>query len=227
MKLLNKNLSDKEIDTLFKFVRGKYVHYEDLQHELVDHLACSIEELMKENTELNFDKALQVVYSKFPVTGFTNLITEKSQALEKYWKTRFWQYYKSFFKLPKILLTIGIVFIIFKGISYPGFRDFLVPIYYTMMVLWGVLFVYTIKKGFYKKAQRYLVIGAYYRTVFFTTIMLYIKFYIIGSSLSHPVTLFVFSFLAVYSMITVYAQLFIFPKMLTSELKQNYPFVTI
>jgi hypothetical protein len=225
MAWLNKNLSDKEIDTLFKFVKGKYVHYEDLQHELVDHLACSIEELMKEDPELSFDKALQIVYSKFPLTGFTNLITEKSQALEKYWKTRFWQYYKSFFKLPKVLLTIGIVFILFKGISLPGFRDFLVPIYYTMMVLCGVLFVYTIKKGFYKKAQRYLVIGAYYRTMIVTTIMFYVQFYIMGSSLNHPVTLFVFSLLVVYSVITVYAQLFVFPKMLASELKQNYPFV--
>lgn len=227
MAQFNKNLSELEIEVLFKFVKIKYVHHHDLQHEVVDHLACNIEELMIKNPQLTFDEALQKVYNQFPISGFTNLVAQKTKAMEKYWRTRFWQYYIGFFKLPRVLFTIGSVFILFKLLSIPSFKPYLVPIYYILFVLLLLPLFYSLRKSYYKKANQLLVIESYFKTVGFSLLFFNLNFYLIGATFKHPVTILLFSFLMIYSLVSAYAQLLVFPKMLIKELKQNYPYIGV
>ena len=98
-------LTDSEIDTLFTFVRKKYVRYVDLQYELVDHLATGIEERQAQDPDLTFQQALDQVYGGFPVTGFSRFVEQQEKALHRYWMRRVWSYIGSYMKLPKLLGT--------------------------------------------------------------------------------------------------------------------------
>ena len=65
-------LSKSQIDHLFEFTRKKYVRYDDVRFEIVDHLASDIENQMSEDSELSFESALKRTYSKFPLLDLHN-----------------------------------------------------------------------------------------------------------------------------------------------------------
>ena len=99
-------LSIAQIDHLFEFTRKKYVKYDDVRFEIVDHLASDIEAQMSEDSDLSFKSALWNVYSKFPITGFSQFIDEKEKAMSKYWRRKVLSVFIKFFTIPKIFLTV-------------------------------------------------------------------------------------------------------------------------
>ncbi len=106
------HLSEGQIEHLFEFTRKKWVKFEDVRYEIVDHLASGIEEYMAADAELSFEAALKKVYAKFPITGFVHFVAEKNEALRKYWRRKFLTLVLSYFKLPKVILTVAIFLIV-------------------------------------------------------------------------------------------------------------------
>ena len=76
----------------------------DLQLELVDHLACRIEEEMEADRSLNFEAALAKVYKGFGLFGFAKVVQEKQDQLQKAARRIWWSEIKAFFTWPKIIL---------------------------------------------------------------------------------------------------------------------------
>ena len=74
-----KQVSTEQIQQLHTFVRGKRVRYYDLELELVDHLASSIEEQWITNPERTFEQALENSYRTFGVTGFGGIVQSREQ----------------------------------------------------------------------------------------------------------------------------------------------------
>ena len=107
---MKKQLPTEEIQHLFSFVQSKNVPYRDVQYEIVDHLACAMEDMKEENPEWPYSLCLQQIYKKFPITGFAQLQLEKEEALQKYWKKKLWPYVLEYFKLPKVIFTLLIFF---------------------------------------------------------------------------------------------------------------------
>lgn len=99
-------LSKQQIDRLYQFTRQHYVEYYDLQTELVDHLANSIEEQWQQNPKIDFEDALQIEFKKFGVFGFSDVVEKRQIALNKKYNKIVWNHFKSFFTLPKIIGTI-------------------------------------------------------------------------------------------------------------------------
>lgn len=95
-------LTETEIQLLFTFTEKKYVRFYDLQVELVDHLAVSVEELMEQDASLTFESALQKVYSSFGIFGFAKVVQEKEHAVRKNAERLFWTEIKKFFRWPEI-----------------------------------------------------------------------------------------------------------------------------
>jgi hypothetical protein len=137
---MENQLTKEQIDRLFAFVRSKYVHYIDVQFELVDHLASAIEDEVQKDNKLNFENALRKVYARFPVTGFTNFIASKQKSLSNYWWRRYFNAMRTYFKLPKVILTILVFVISFQVgyiFEYTGllcilFISFIANIYFTV-----------------------------------------------------------------------------------------------
>ena len=108
-----KKLTTEQIESLFDFCKKHYVPYYDLQVELVDHLASAIESKWELQPDLSFESALNKTFGAFGVSGFSSIRMEREKALLKKYRHMLWQYFGQFFKLPKILLTALLVFLIF------------------------------------------------------------------------------------------------------------------
>ena len=111
-------LSKSQIDQLFDFTRKKYVQYDDVKFEIVDHLASDIENQMSEDSELSFESALNKTYSKFPITGFAQFIDAREMALYKLWGKKINKIIIGYFTLPKLLLTAVIFLYVFMAGNY-------------------------------------------------------------------------------------------------------------
>ncbi|AXT18556.1 hypothetical protein D7030_07075 [Flavobacteriaceae bacterium AU392] len=113
-------LTKQQIENLYGFTRQHYVEHYDLQTELVDHLANDIESILEETPDLSFELARDKSFKKFGVFGFMDVISEKTNALNKYYWRLIWKEFISFFKLPKLVLTgflIWIIYLLFNNIE--------------------------------------------------------------------------------------------------------------
>ncbi len=111
-------LSKEQIQSLFYFAKSKYVHYKDVQLEVVDHLASAIEDEMNADNSLSFDAALRRVYGRFPITGFAQFVEEKTKAVDKFWRRLFFKQMVSFFTIPKIIISIFLFLTVLCSVNY-------------------------------------------------------------------------------------------------------------
>jgi len=108
-----RKLTEEHINDLFLFCKENNVKYYDVQIELVDHLSCAIESKWREKPALSYDEALWAVYDEFGASGFRKIISSKEKELEKKYNRLRWQYVGEFFRLPKIVLTILAILLLF------------------------------------------------------------------------------------------------------------------
>ena len=73
-------LTPQQIEQLYQFTRQHFVEWYDLQTELVDHLANSIETQWQENPKISFEDALKVEFKKFGV--FTTILCAKRRRVK-------------------------------------------------------------------------------------------------------------------------------------------------
>ncbi len=106
---MNRNLTSAEIETLFAFVKRKGVTYYDLQVELVDHLASEIEQQWLQYPSLPLEQALEKVYTRFGIFGFTEVVEKTQAALARRGRKLWWNYFKLFWKLPRIVFTLALI----------------------------------------------------------------------------------------------------------------------
>lgn len=128
-------LNKEQIDRLYEFTRQHYVKFYDLQTELVDHLANSIESQWHENPKLTFEDALQIEFKKFGIFGFSDVVEKRQIALNKKYNKIVWKHFKSFFTLPKIIGTIGAIGLINLLLSKLFFKSDIVLILFGLIVI--------------------------------------------------------------------------------------------
>ncbi|WP_339752719.1 hypothetical protein [uncultured Winogradskyella sp.] len=102
-------LTKPQIHQLYTFTQKHYVDWYDVQTELVDHLANGIESHLEQKPNATFESALNTEFKKFGIMGFSDVIEEKTKALNKRYRKLVWKYFIGFFKLPKIILTLFLV----------------------------------------------------------------------------------------------------------------------
>lgn len=113
-----KKVSAEQMEELFAFTRKHYVEYYDIQLELADHMANAIEECWVTDQTLDFNTLKDQEFKKFGVFGFMEVVEQRQIALAKKYNTLIWGYFKEFFKLPRIVLTLGLIFLIYKIIEF-------------------------------------------------------------------------------------------------------------
>ena len=136
-------LSPEHIEKLYAFTKQHYVPYYDLQTELVDHLANSIENQWKEQPNKSFDNALQTSFKAFGVYGFSELLEKKQAAMnKKYWKlvVKLLKEYITISKIALSLLVVLIMYSIITGVSYK------VNVVYGVICTLGALIAYKFLK---------------------------------------------------------------------------------
>jgi hypothetical protein len=134
-----------QIESLYTFTRKHFVEWYDVQTELVDHLANGIEEQWQEKPKLTFDEALKNEFNKFGVFGFSEIVEQKTRALETYYRKEVWHCLKDYFKLPKIILTSFSVWALFEIFQLFENKEY-VAVSLMLFVL-CFYFLYTVKES--------------------------------------------------------------------------------
>ncbi len=113
----SRTLSSAQIEELFDYCYLQSIVNYDVQVELVDHLASAIETLWEAQPQILFHDAVYLVGEQFGGhAGFVIIKQEKEAALRKKYRKLLWQMVGSFFKLPKIIVTLFFGSIIFYGL---------------------------------------------------------------------------------------------------------------
>lgn len=132
-------LTEAQIEELYAFTRKKYVEHYDVQTELVDHLATSIEEKMNASN-INFETALQQVYTQFGIFGFSELVEKKGMEAAIKGRKLFRKSFIEYFRLPKILLFAMILLVSYKTFEISD-NDFIAYCFYATIVIFNVIFI--------------------------------------------------------------------------------------
>jgi|GEM_PF-2573715 len=150
-----KELNQKQIEYLFNFVDEKGVKYYDVQHEVVDHLASSIECEMNEDENMSFESALNKVYSKYPITGFAQYTLELEDSLWKFWIRTILNSFTKGYGAPLIGLLVALTYSIYFSIQSNG-ATVINSIYYGTLALVIIAFV-TFGRQFGKSAIEMMI----------------------------------------------------------------------
>lgn len=159
------------------FLKDKGIKYYDVQMELVDHFMVSIEQ-----SELNFKEALDEVYKSFNgKKGLKNIVKQKKELLFHKFLKMYFEAYKAYFSLPRILLTIIIFtisyFLVHTFGSHRGVYNLIAQLFNFSIIL-QTSFKFGVFRESYKKNDKFLilVIQEYFQLILIipvTIIMLY------------------------------------------------------
>jgi hypothetical protein len=137
---MSEKLDEIQIIQLFAYCRKQNIPHYDLQIEIVDHLAAIIESRWEREPNLPFRIVLNQMKNEFDTYGFNLMKTERKKVLRKKYNRMLGNYVLEFFKLPKVILTLFIVFFLitashslmdyrFIFYSYLGFNILTIIVY--------------------------------------------------------------------------------------------------
>ena len=225
-------LTPKHIDQLYKFTRAHYVEWYDLQTELVDHLANDIEAIWEKEPNLTFDQAKNKAFKKFGIFGFSDVINDKSKAINKRYRKILWQIFKEYFKPPKILMLLLTTLIFFTIVDLMNHKITLLITTFWIIFFIPVIFFFKynieLKKRFKKTGKKWMVDEMIRQSGLFFFLGIQIPFQLLKyvnndsfeiNSFSLLITSFSLSVFAVF----VYIIVKIIPPKLENEMTQLYP----
>jgi len=128
-------LTTSQIDQLFTFTRQHYVEWYDLQSELVDHLANSIEAQWQQFPKRTFEEALNIEFKKFGVFGFMDVVEKRQAVLGKKYNSIVWKHFKDFFSVPKIILTVAMTLAMFLILKISAVKEYIFLGFYLLMII--------------------------------------------------------------------------------------------
>jgi len=228
-------LSKDQIQELYAFTRKHYVEHYDLQTELVDHLANGIEAQWEEQPERTFKDACLREFRKFGIGGFEKVIRKRQNAMSrKYWKIIL-RFYAEYFRLPKILLTLGLTVVlapVFTLIPLAYRYESIIGLYFALVL--GLFYIQfknranneleMVKYGkkWVLKDQIYTY-GNVVMIVNLVPITLNFRYFRNNIPMDHMPVLLAFAFLTVAICILSYVTFYIIPQKAEELLAETYP----
>lgn len=235
---MNRTITTEETEKLFEFCRKHYVAHYDLQVELVDHLATSIEEKWCENPQITFDAALLDTFKKFGISGFSKIKTQKQKELARKYNLLILKYLIDFFSWPKIIITAALTLVlatIFSVIENDNWVLAAIFLSITLFVLYHYLFVFPKN---YKKAlvndKKFLLLEQLGRgqVLSFALVQLMVQspalFRIFNfDALQNTLGNFGVSLLIVVLCIILYGEMFFVPVKIKEHFSEQFPEFTV
>ena len=110
---MEKQLTKAEIQQLFDFVKSRGIQWYDVQLELVDHFASAIEGNWGTYPEnWSFGQKILSIYNEMGRKGFRKIARSKIRMTRKNVNGLAFNYLKKAFKIPQIIGTIVLVFLL-------------------------------------------------------------------------------------------------------------------
>jgi hypothetical protein len=230
--MTERKLTSEQIEKLFGFCCEHYVNQYDLQIELVDHMASSIEEQWDDDPKLPFQEALNKTFGKFGIFGFSKIKVRKEKELRRKYSRLLFQYLIDFYKWPKALLTLTltiILFMIFRLTNDVQTVTVALSIFICISVVGYHVYFYekffeiktSPKKSFlildYMKSRQIMVSVMYQLSWFIGKIISDL------SHINHPEIEFAFAFFMVGFILLLYIYFFVVPQKIREHFTEQFP----
>lgn len=223
-------LNESHIESLYQFTRDHFVEYYDLQTELVDHLANSIEAVWEEEPNLSFIEAREKAFKEFGIYGFNDVVIHRERAMTKRYFRYLWRELKQWFSFPKIIITLALS-ICFYTLLTSRFSEYFIYIFYGILAVWCTYKSFMLNRNFKKKSkasnQKWLLEGLIFKQAGgFGMVFIYYTINLLSNTRSLHQTEYLVIVVSVLLSITcllAYISLELIPKKSEELLEETYP----
>lgn len=228
-----RQLTLEETEQLFIFCRKHYVYHYDVQLELVDHLASAIESQWKDDSELSFEKALRNTFRRFGITGFSRVKVETEKALRQKYNRLLWKYMLEFYRLPKIIMTLGITGILFSLVKIVENNMWILIPYLSILAVFLISYYYLVLPKKFKirtkVGKSFLLLKQLERTQLSTLLATQLPIHLINFSnilklswINHNLGSLIVSLLLTTLTIALYGELIYIPKKIKAHFMEQF-----
>lgn len=151
-------LSPSQITTLKKLISYKGYPEIDVQYEILDHVACKVEELLDKNPNMALDDAFRKVHSEFGVFGFSGLAEAYKSAIRRRYRGYFLEEFTSLFTSYKIIfpLFFGLLIYWISENDHLFGLDWTLPIWLVAFFFIGLIYSVLRFRKDYKRYKGYV-----------------------------------------------------------------------
>lgn len=230
---MSKQLTPQQIEHLHSFCEKHYVPYYDLQVELVDHLASSIENRWDNEPNIGFEQALNDTYKEFGISGFGRVCMAREKELVREYRRMLWNYVGEFFKLPKIILTIALSALLFFLFQSTEKDSLIVATYLLLIVAFMILYfvhIYPLHLKIKPKDNKKLLIvqalNKMQAGITTTPIAIFNTAFLINENIANTFNLWIESAIAIFisiSIIVIFAFLIYLPHKIKNHFEKQFP----
>ncbi len=227
------NLTPEQIEHLYLFTRQHFVEYYDLQTELVDHLANGIEQQWQASPNMSFDEALNNEFKKFGVMGFSDVVEKRSHALGKKYMKIIWIHFKAFFKVPRIIMTLFLIFMAYQLLVIIPYKNTVIIGWFVLLITWAIFKMIQSNKQYKRKTKatgkKWMLedlIRRFGNFPLFLSLLVNFIIQLIGSKpiqSENPTILLIFSIILVLVTLLSYVLFYVIPQKAEQYLKEHYP----
>jgi hypothetical protein len=107
-------LTPDQLETIRDYIAKRGFKYYEVQMEILDHVATSVEEKITADPALNFNTALEQCHRDFGIMGFSSISDAVSDGLEQKYNHLLWAGFRSVFGLKYIVLLMLFAYGLFK-----------------------------------------------------------------------------------------------------------------
>jgi cation transport ATPase len=104
-------LTPTQLDKLDAFILQKGIFYTEVREEILDHLACAVEEKMAQDPSLSFERAIDPAYASFGISGFLDIEKSIQERIFKEIKTHQWVNIQLLFTPKRVTIPIVLWFV--------------------------------------------------------------------------------------------------------------------
>ena len=229
----SQTLQAQHVKKIHAYLQSQYVHYLDVQLELVDHIAAAIERRMT-SEELTFDNAYRLEIKKWTWQDLDAIIEKKRKSLNRFWNKKMYSYVLSFLTFPKIA-TLLLIYGLLVGVVFT-FVLIDVFVLYAVASL-GIMFMIAFGcGGYYMYAldsyqEQYLAVESYRKGMYSIYSLFFVGYIIMQEfpivEFTDVEKVFFLSVLIVLAGALFYATWFVFPKWLRRDVFEQYAHLLI
>ncbi len=227
-----RKLTPEEINQLFDFCRKHNVKEYEIQVELVDHLATSIEIQLEQNVSLSFYEAINVTYNNFGINGFKEIVKTKRRMFRRTYNILFLKLLATFFQLPRIILTLALTISLYFGFRYFDESQALLKTIGSIAIFLNILYMAITLPPHQKEGERSFIITYYFNRLRISTGLILSGLFFITTHSGEYFSVqkaewlnFLISFLTVFIFIITYVLMIYMPKLLNQHFKEQFPHI--
>lgn len=120
--MIERKLTQEEIDELYLLCYKLKIKEYEIQSEIVDHLATSIESQFALKPKVSFNEAMINACRSFGMNEFNEFVKSKHQTFRKQFNLLFWKFLGTFFQLPRVILTVSLTITLYTSLHFLDHR---------------------------------------------------------------------------------------------------------